>query len=245
MNICEPVFERYAIFDSYACRKGKGSIRALHRAQHFMQSSNWYLKLDIRRYFDSIDHEVMRGQLERRVKDRVVLRLFSQLLDTYHQQPGKGLPIGNLISQHLSNLYLGYFDHWVTEVLGVRGYLRYMDDFVVFAQHQSQLKQLLIEVGDFLNRQLKLQLKDGTQINRCRFGMPFLGYRVYPHSIRLGVRAKKRFGIKLRQYEQKVIQGIWTEAEMLRRIEPLLGFTQVADSQAFRKDVINRYGVLS
>lgn len=124
MNICDPVLERYAIHDSYACRKGKGTIRALERARIFSRRNGWYLKLDIRRYFDSVDQKIMLNLLRRKFKDQKLLHLFEQLLDTYQTEPGKGLPIGNLISQHLANFYLGFFDHWIKESLRVRCYLR-------------------------------------------------------------------------------------------------------------------------
>ena len=112
MNICEPILDSYAICDSYACRKNKGCHKALARARHFARNNNWYLKLDIRKYFDSIDHDVVMRLLSRRFKDRELLLLFEKLLATYHVELDKGLPIGSLISQHLANFYLGLFDHW-------------------------------------------------------------------------------------------------------------------------------------
>jgi RNA-directed DNA polymerase len=111
MNICEPVLDRYAIFDSYACRKGKGAIRAINRGKSFSRKNNWYLKLDIRHYFYSVDHRVMITLLHRRFKDQHLLALLNKILATYNTLPGKGLPIGNLISQHLANYYLGCLDH--------------------------------------------------------------------------------------------------------------------------------------
>lgn len=124
MNLCEPVFEAYSIDDSFACRRGKGQQRAINRAQQFARRYPWYLKLDIARYFDSIDHDVVEGLLQRRFKDNSLLQLFSQILNSYAATPGKGLPIGNLISQHLANNYLGFFDHWVKQERRVKGYVR-------------------------------------------------------------------------------------------------------------------------
>ena len=203
------------------------------------------MKLDIRRYFDSIDHGVMIRLLHRRFKDKPLLHLFAQLLATYHTDPGRGLPIGNLISQHLANFYLGHLDHWIKETLRVRCYLRYMDDFLLFAENRSQLKQQLASIHTFLDHHLKLHLKGNVQLNRCKHGIPFLGFRVYPHCIKLGVQSKKRFREKFQQYEQKFLSGQWTERELLRHMEPLLGFISTASSQGFRKHVIQRYGVLS
>jgi RNA-directed DNA polymerase len=167
------------------------------------------------------------------------------LLASYHTQPETGLPIGNLVSQHLSNLYLGHFDHWAKETLRAKGYVRYMDDFVLFSASRSTLKQYLDLIQVFLGDELKLILKEGVQLNRCRFGLPFLGYRVYPNTFRLGGRAKKRFRLKLQRYDQNYLCGRWSEGDLVQHIEPMLGFAQIAASKGFRKDVINRYGVLS
>jgi RNA-directed DNA polymerase len=245
MNVCEPALDRYAIYDSYACRKGKGSICALERTRSFSLKNGWYLKLDISRYFDSINHGVMLRLLHRRFKDKALLQVFSQLLATYHTEPGKGLPIGNLVSQHLANYYLGHLDHWIKETVRVRCYLRYMDDFILFSRSRQKLKQQLGSIHNFLEDHLQLQLKDNIQLNRCRYGIPFLGFRVYSHVIRLGVQSKKRFREKIRQYERKFIAGQWTENELIRHVEPLLGFTFAASSKNYRKHVIQEYGVLS
>jgi RNA-directed DNA polymerase len=117
VNVLEPVFERQQICHSYACRPGKGTHAAVLRAFHLAKSGGCFLKLDVRKYFDSVSHEVVRRQLGRLVKDQPVLRLFATLLDSYHTAPGRGLPIGNLTSQHLANLYLSGLDHYVLEQL--------------------------------------------------------------------------------------------------------------------------------
>jgi len=97
MNICEPMMESYSVYDSYACRKNKGSLKALARAREYAWKYGWYLKLDIRKYFDSIDHGILMSLLSRRFKDKELLELFHQIFATYHTQPGKGIPIGTSI----------------------------------------------------------------------------------------------------------------------------------------------------
>lgn len=245
MNICEPVLERYAIFDSYACRKGKGTIRAVNRAESFSRKNRWYLKLDIRHYFDSVDHDVMLNLLHRRFKDQPLLALLQRIIATYHIIPGKGLPIGNLISQHLANYYLGCLDHWIKEELQEQYYLRYMDDFIIFGNSRRHLKQQLAAIRAFLDAHLKLQLKNNIQLNRCGYGVPFLGFRVYPHIVELGSLSKKRFRVKFQKYEQKYLAGIWTETELIRHMEALFGYTFAVSSKSYRNHVIQRYGVLS
>lgn len=245
MNLCEPVLEAYAIHDSYACRKAKGNRKALTRALGFAGRYGWYLKLDIRKYFDSIDHGILLDQLARRFKDRDLLRLFETLLATYHTQPGKGMPIGNLVSQHLANFYLGVFDHWVKEELKVRGYLRYMDDFILFGSDKHTLKKALTRVKNHLAEKLALELKPNIQLNRCTRGIPFIGYRIYPAHIDLSPRSRKRFTRKFKHYEGKWCHGEWSENDLARHMLPLIEFTRAAKAEGFRRHVIARFGVPS
>jgi retron-type reverse transcriptase len=245
MNIFEPVLESYAIYDSYACRKDKGAHKALKKAQKYAGNHLWYLKLDIRKYFDSIDHGIMIRLLSRRIKDKKLMLLFQTILETYHTEPGKGVPIGNLISQHLANFYLGCFDHWIKEERRIRAYLRYMDDFVLFGHNKAYLKSELEGIRQFLKEKLSLELKDNIQLNRCSRGIPFLGYRVFPGKILLSPRSRQRFSRKFREYEKNRISGRWSSEEMIRHMEPLIAFTKTADSKGLRRYVIDRFGVLS
>jgi len=245
MNICEPFLDKYAIYDSYACRKGKGNRKALARAQKFIRTSSWYLKLDISKYFDSIDHSILIQLLLRRFKDKDLITLFQQILDTYNTQPGKGLPIGNLISQHLANFYLGSFDHRIKEKRKIKLYLRYMDDFILFSDDKSFLKNELQEIQYFLKDNLNLKLKQNIQLNRSYLGVPFLGFRVFPSYTKLLHQSKKRFSKKFRRYEQNYYEGKWSEKELIRHMEPLTAFTDAGDSLPFRRMVIQRFGVLS
>jgi RNA-directed DNA polymerase len=150
-----------------------------------------------------------------------VLSLFARLMQTYHATPNKGLPIGNLISQHPSIFYLGHFDHWVKQQKQIRSYLRYMDDFVVFGDSRELLKINLIEIERFLSSQLQLSSNPKTQLNRCEFGLPSFWYRLFPHKIDLTPQTKKRFSKKYKRYTQMYVFGVCSEAELIRDIEQL------------------------
>ncbi len=201
MNVCEPVFERYAVYDTYACRPGKGSHRAVLRARQFSGRHAWCMKMDIAKYYDTIDHGRLILLLSRRFKDRQLLKLFSDIIGSYESAPGKGLPIGNLTSQHFANYYLGPLDHYLLETLGVKGYVRYMDDMLVWGASRGELRETLMRIRTYLCDELLLHLKDATEIKPCAAGVNFLGFRVFPGRIRLGRRARRRFAEKLRQYE--------------------------------------------
>ena len=198
----------------------------------------YFLKLDIRKYFDSIDHGAMMAKLPRRFKDRDLLDLFSKILGTYHTRPGKGMPIGNLISQHLANFYLGAYDHWVKEARRIKGYVRYMDDFVLFAENKAILKEELAETESFLEKDAALRLKPNIQLNRCDRGIPFLGFRVFPQTIRLSPRSRKRFVEKLKKYERKWQNGEFDDGELGRRMLSVAEFTRAGHSLEFRRKAI-------
>ena len=238
MQVCDASFERYTIFDSYACRKGKGSQRAVMRAQHFSLRFKWFLKLDIARYFDSIDHDILLHRLARRFKERPLLSLFRSLVTSYAVSLGKGLPIGNLSSQYFANHYLGYLDHWVKEARGVRGYVRYMDDFILWHDDKSGLKGLLSAIKTFLSESLALRVKPAVLLNRTAAGVPFLGYRVFPGRLGLTRRSATRFRRKYREYEHLRQRGTWSEATCARHMEALIAFTRLADAKPLRRHLM-------
>ncbi len=203
-NILEPVFDKRLIFDTWACRKGKGSHRAVKRAQYFCRHYPFFLKCDIRKYFDSVDHSVLKDILRRILKDKNVLSILDKVIDNPlpGPLPGKGLPIGNLTSQHFANLYLGELDHEIKDRQGIRPYLRYMDDMLFFAKTKKELRALLVRTADFLQDRLRLALNPvATKIAPVTEGVPFLGFRIFPNLIRLNSRSLRRYRKRLRQME--------------------------------------------
>ena len=245
MSVCEPVLERAAVFDSYACRKGKGRLLAMERAQGFARQHRWFLKMDIRKYFDSIHQETLRGLLRRKFKDPAMLALFDRIISSYETTPGRGLPIGNLTSQHFANFYLGPLDRFLKEDLQRGAFVRYMDDFVVWGESGRELREVRERVRMFLAVQLKLDLKNNTAINRTAFGMDFLGYRLFPGTVRLARRSKVRFARKFRRYERAHLRGEWSELVLQQRTQALLAFVVPAETRAFRLHVLQRFGVVA
>jgi len=245
MNVCEPVLERGAVFDSYACRKGKGRLRAVERAQGYARTHRWFLKLDIRQYFASIHQGTLRRLLGRKFKDPVLLGIFDRIIGSYHSAPGRGLPIGNLTSQHFANFYLGPLDRFLKETLGRRAYVRYMDDFVVWGESGGDLRGVWERVRAFLAAELKLTLKANTALNRTAFGMDFLGYRLFPGTLRLARRSKVRFARKFQRYEAAHLRGDWSELVLQQRMQALLAFVMPAESGAFRRHILQRFGVVA
>lgn len=152
-------------------------------------------------------------------------------------------PKERLISQHLANFYLGHLDHWIKENRRIKPYLRYMDDFLVFAEQISLLKNELYEIEKFLASELKLELKEGVQLNRCSQGIPFLGFRIFSDRLLLSPQNRKRFVAKFRFYEKEWQRHCWSDKTLQRHMAALVGSTEIADAYGFRKDIINRYGI--
>ncbi|AHF04319.1 RNA-directed DNA polymerase [Marichromatium purpuratum 984] len=239
-DVLEPVFERYAIFDSYACRIGKGTHAAIARAQAFARRDAFFLKCDVRRFFASVDHEVLKAQLARHFCEPRLLELLGQIIvhGPPDAPPGKGLPIGNLTSQHFANRYLGELDHFVKERLRVKAYLRYMDDLLLFAPDKPSLHLLLAEIRQFLAERLHLELKDAaTLVAPVSEGIPFLGFRIYPRTIRLNQRTRRRFRRQVRTLEAAASQGRIDESELANRAACLFAHVSQADAYRLRRRV--------
>ncbi len=229
----EPVFERYAIDDSYACRKGKGQAAALDRAQAFSRRFPWFLKLDVLHFFERIDHDVLRRQLGRLIKDRRALDLCDRFLEVGApgSRPGTGLPIGNLTSQHFANLYLGPLDHVIKERLRVPGYLRYMDDLLLFGPDRDAMRTWRDDVSAALAA-LDLELReDATRLGPVHAGVPFLGLRIWPRLRRLDGARARRFRRKTRLLER----GPLDEADRAAAAQSRVAWAALADTTRFRR----------
>lgn len=222
VQIVEPELERIAVHDSYACRRGKGLHRAIARAQHFCRRHPFYLQLDVRKFFDSIDHAVLHRLFARRFKDHALLALFARILDSYSTGLGKGLPIGSLCSQHFANFYLAPLDHFVKQTLRVPGYTRYMDDFVLFADERDELLRARQAVATFLRDELRLSCKHAGVLDRTAAGLGFLGLLVRPSHVRLLGKTKRRVRRKLKQLVGGFARGVVDAAELGVRATALL-----------------------
>lgn len=219
MNVLEGVFERQFIFHTYACRKEKGSHKAVEYAFVKVKKCKYFLKLDVRKYFDNIDHEILKLRLSRIIKDTDCLRLLSALIDSYGCSiKGKGLPIGNLTSQFFANFYLSSLDHYILEQLKPCGYVRYMDDFLLFSNSKEQLKDFLKQIQLFCKNQLHLELKSPV-LGYSKSGVSFLGYLIKPENISLSQKSKKRKVKKLKRLNYELDQGLTSEEDYIKRVK--------------------------
>ena len=240
-DVLEPVFERRLIFDTYACRPGKGTHAAVARAQHFARCYRYFLKCDVLRFFASVDHSRLRTLLERVFKDRPLLDLLGKIVDhgPPGAEPGRGLPIGNLTSQHFANLYLGELDHHLKERERVKGYLRYMDDLLLFADDKARLHLLLAEIRRFLGDRLGLSLKqDATRLAPVTDGIPFLGFRIYPGLLRLNRRSLRRFRRQVRAREHAYRLELIGQEELAGSVASHFAHIAHADTLTLRRAMV-------
>ena len=238
----EPVFERVAILDSYACRQGKGSHAAVDRAQRFARRRRFFLKLDVRRFYDSVDHEVLRAQVRRLIKDPDLLWLLDRIIahGPPGALPGKGMAIGNLTSQHLSNLYLSPLDHFIKERLRVREYIRYMDDLLLFGDTKPDLWRWCDDIEEFTCEHLRLAFKGrATVVAPISEGVPFLRLRIWPSVRRLVARRKRRLLGQLGSLWRQMDSDPEAEQACLDSMNALVASALIADTHRLRQDLIS------
>jgi hypothetical protein len=233
MNVCEPVFDCWLIDDTFACRLGRGREAAVARAEGFAHQYGWFLKCDIRKYFDSISHIQLHCLLQRRLKDQRLLHLLDRIIGSFRGAIGSGLPIGSLTSQHLANFYLGWFDRFVKETLRVRGYVRYMDDMILWDNDSASLKTIEVRCGEFLGEVLSLELKPVT-LQRTSTGVNFLGCRIWPTHVGLSRRSKRRWRRRVRDLERAARLGLIGERAVQIRAEAATAFARSADVKSWR-----------
>ena len=256
-NVIEPIFDPTFIFDSYACRKGKGTHKAVDRFTEFSRKNTYVLKCDIKKYFPSIDHEVLKTQLRRKIRDAQVLWLLDLIVDSSNPQEyvheyfegddlltvlnrRRGIPIGNLTSQFFANIYLNGFDHFVKEVLRCRYYIRYMDDFVVLEKDKARLHEVKHEMEDYL-AQLRLKLHtDKCQVFPIKDGTDFLGYQIFPTHRRLRPSSVRRARRRLRVLREDYDSGKISWADVNHSVQSWLGHVKHADTYGLRRAIFSQ-----
>jgi RNA-directed DNA polymerase len=207
----QPLFDRTFIFDSYSCRKEKGTHKAFARTAKICRrvsknytGSCWALKCDIKKFFDSIDHQVLIELLERRIDDKLLVNLLKEIIKSFSVKPGKGMPLGNLTSQLFANVYMDPLDKFVKHKLKAKYYIRYADDFLLLGSESEELLGYFVEINDFLKSVLKLTLHpDKIILRKLNWGIDFVGYVALPHHTLPRRKTVKR----IFQYLDKKIQS--------------------------------------
>lgn len=227
-QLLNPIFDRTYIFDSYGCRVGKGSHKAVERLQYWLkqvgkrEEKYYFLKLDISKYFYRVNHEVLINLLKRKIKDEELLELLKKII-TYDgtifglklngsadnpedRVPNRGMPIGNLTSQMFANLYLNELDQYCKRQLSIKYYVRYMDDIIILSNDKDKLHEYKSLIESFIENKLDLNLNNKTAIRPITLGIEFVGYKIWPTHIKVRkstvLRMKRRIKYVVKQYNK-------------------------------------------
>lgn len=257
VRVVEPLFEPRFIEDSYACRRGKGTHAGMRRALDFAKVHPHVLKCDIRRYFPSIDHDILRAKIARVVGDGRVLSLIDRILASHAdevwqvwpdagdlftvRERRRGLPIGNLTSQFFANIYLDAFDHFVKQELRVKGYVRYVDDFLLFGSDRRRVKDWGAACRQFLSGEGLEIHPDKYRLVRTAVGVDFCGYVVRSDG-RVRVRAAnaRRFRRKFRRMRWEAGAGRREPSELTASVRAWVAHVEHAQSWNLRRRVLGR-----
>lgn len=193
MNVLEPIWVRTFTADTYSCIKNRGIHAAVKKLQRILKSNpqetRYCLKIDVRKFYPNIDHDILKVIVRRKLKDQRLLKLLDSIIDS-----APGVPIGNYLSQYFANLYLAYFDHWIKEVVGAKYYFRYADDIVILSSSKEKLRAYLVAVQEYLQAELRLEVKGNYQIFPVASrGIDFLGYVFFHTHTLLRKTIKQRF----------------------------------------------------
>jgi retron-type reverse transcriptase len=233
-------FDTKFIHDSYSCRINKGTHKAINRFRDFNRkvSKNntrtcFVLKCDIKKFFANIDHAILKKILEKHIKDKNILWLLSRVIDSFSSHPidktyvVRGLPLGNLTSQLLVNIYMNEFDQFAKRELKVKYYIRYADDFVILNNDKNYLHDLLSRIAGFLEQELKLKLHpDKVFVKTIASGVDFLGWVNFPHHRVLRTATKKR-----------MFRNIKDKAGKRETVQSYLGFLKHGDAYKLRQRI--------
>lgn len=239
-NALYEYFDKKFIYDSYSCRLNKGTHKAIYRFELFIRKlsknynkQGYILKCDIRKFFANIDHGILKQILSKHIQDKDILNLLNNIIDSFPIGPtyGKGLPLGNLTSQLLVNIYMNEFDQYVKHKLKIKYYIRYADDFVVLSNNKEYLEAILKEIQEFLRVRLKLELHpDKVFIKTIYSGIDFLGFVHFPYYRVLRTSTKRR-----------MFKNLENNGYKLESLNSYLGMLKHGSCYRLSKKILNKF----
>lgn len=234
MNILSPIFHKQFIKDTYACIPERGLHAGLVRANEYAQRNKYCLKMDIRKFYPSINHDKLYEILKRKIKDKNTLWLIHDIVYSF---PGEtNAPIGNLTSQWFGNIYLTQLDYYIKQTLRAKDYIRYCDDFLIFGNDKATLNQYAKLIREFLYNELHLTMSKCDLFHVTR-GVDFLGYRYFKGYILLRKRTSKGIKRRLRKLYSEYDKGRIPPDKMLSHLSSVEGYTRWANSYNFRQTI--------
>lgn len=252
-NVLNDVFDRKFIFHSLSSRLGKGTHIGVDQLCKMIRkvSANgnrpcYGLKMDIRRFFDTVDHKILKNLIRRNVQDPRILKIVDVIIDSFEVKQGTavGIPLGNVTSQLFANVYLHELDDFIKQTLREPYYLRYCDDFIILSTDEHHLQSLIPIIQDFLTKTLRLELHPRKVIiKKLIQGIDFVGYVLFPHYKLVRTRTKQRMKKRLREAYSDYLSGKSDVMQVDRRLQSYLGILSHANQHALTQAVKNAYWV--
>ncbi len=253
-TILNPLFEESFISHSFSCRIDKGTHKGIKTLKDIARrvSGNtrkpcFALKCDIKKFFDTIDHDVLFAIFAKKIKDFDTMWLLREIIESFFSKYSnlferKGVPIGNLTSQLFANVYLNEFDQFIKHNLKIKHYLRYTDDFVILAENRRHLEKLIIPINSFLKQKLHLELHPNkVSIRKFGQGIDFLGYVVLPHHLQLRTKTKNRVFRKLEMRIKEYKDGRIVYKTVEQSLQSYLGVLSHADTYVLNQQLKNQF----
>lgn len=262
-SVLNPIFELTYIPNSFSCRIGKGThkgVKVLNKMLNKVSGNGhkqcFALKCDIKKFFDSIDHDILFKIISKRIKDKDALWLIKEVIDSYsvsmsiiseresNLQSRKGVPIGNLTSQLFANIYLNELDQFIKNELRVKYYVRYTDDFVIAADNTEYLHNLINPISFFLKHNFKLQLHpQKVIIRKFNQGVDFLGYVIRSHHRLVRTKTKKRIFRKIKRRVNEFHNSAITQQTLEQSLQSYLGVLSHANTYKLSEELKNKYWI--
>lgn len=240
MQVIEPIWMKTFIFDTYSSIKGRGihkGLKRLHKAMKDREGTKYCLKFDIKKFYPSINHVILKQIIRKKIKDKDLLWLLDEVIDSVEGETN--VPIGNYLSQYFGNLYLTYFDHWLKEEKKIKYYFRYCDDCVILHHDKKFLHELRKEIEKYLDENLKLKIKENWQVFPTYVrGVDFLGYRSFGDFTLLRKSTAKQLKRKMRKLKQKIDKGETLNFSDKCSINSYLGWLKWCNSYRLRQKYI-------
>ena len=234
VQVLEPIWVKTLIADTYSSLKGRGihkGVKRIKTALEDQENTTYCLKMDVRKFYPSIDHDILKQILSTKIKDPDVMWILNEIINSTD-----GIPIGNYLSQHFGNLYLSSFDHWMKEKQGCKYYFRYCDDVVILHNNKEHLVDLRLNVSEYLEKNLKLQLKNNWQVFPVDVrGIDFLGYRFYHTHTTL----RKSTAARFKQTISVIKRSKQKTSGMVNSIMSYYGWMNYANCYNFKKGLID------
>lgn len=255
-RILTPIFEKGFIFDSFSSRLGKGIYKGIERLNNGARKTtkNWkepgyYLKGDVQKYFDSVDHTILKSFIREKIYCVDTLWLADKIINSYEKERGKGIPLGNVTSQLFGNIYLNELDQFVKRTLKIKCYFRYCDDSIILSDQKSKCSAIKEEIENFLHEKLKLYLHpQKITIKKIGQGIDFLGYVTLPHHRVLRTKTRRRI---YRKIEEKIIsfrEGKTTKESLRQSLQSYFGILKHYKGHKIRNQIekiLNKNGIFS